>query len=51
MAARISDLVNASLADEDEKAQLDTSEILDLIDLGRSEGGSQVRDSGYRLVQ
>ena len=42
MAARISKLVNASLADEGESAQLATSDILDLIDLGRSEGGSEV---------
>ena len=42
MASRISELVNAALADEGEAVQLETSEILDLIDLGRSEGGSEV---------
>ena len=42
MAGRISELVNAALADEGEGVHLPTSEILDLIDLGRSEGGSEV---------
>ena len=42
MASRIAELVNAALQDEGESVQLGTSEILDLIDLGRSEGGSEV---------
>ena len=42
MASRISELVNAALADEGENVHLATSEILDLIDVGRSQGGSEV---------
>lgn len=42
MASRIAELVNAALKDEGESVQLGTSEILDLIDLGRSEGGFEV---------
>lgn len=43
MAARIADLVNETLAEGQLEAKLDSSDILNLIDSGRSEGGSQGR--------
>jgi len=41
MASRIADLVNETLAESQQDTKLDSSDILDLIDSGRSEGGSQ----------
>lgn len=42
MAYRIADLVNTTLSENGEEVQLSSSEILDLIDMGRSEGGGEV---------
>jgi len=41
MASRIADLVNQTLAEEKQDAKLESSDILNLIDSGRSVGGSQ----------
>ena len=41
MAARIADLVNETLAEGQHDAELKSGDILNLIDSGRSEGGSQ----------
>ena len=41
MAARIADLVNETLEEEGQGAKLQSSDILELIDSGRSEGGSK----------
>jgi hypothetical protein len=49
MAARIADLVNETLAESRLDTKLDSSDILNLIDSGRSEGGSQARNLSKSL--